>query len=129
MLTADLDPSALEEACVVRRAKFNSVFELTSYVLGSEQVSFYLPELVLTPNCEDPSLELQIESISGPAGQSLLDEAIDFDAESATILILSENFALINETATVSVIVVPTDDTELVNDPLSVEVVFYGPLP
>ena len=84
---------------------------------------------MLTPNCEDPSLELQVESISGPAGQSLLDEAIDFDAESATILILSENFALINETATVSVIVVPTDDTELVNDPLSVEVVFYGPLP
>ena len=69
-----------------------------------------LPHLRLTPNCEDPQIDYVVESLEGTAGMSIIEPAIYFESAEPAILIQSENFALINQTATITIQVVSTDD-------------------
>ena len=59
----------------------------------------------MTPDCEGVEFTLQIEQLSGSADSSALESAISLDAEKKAIAIDSDDFALIGQTASLTITV------------------------
>ena len=57
------------------------MFFEAAYVLGSDTVSYRLPELETTPICQKANIELVIDALYSYADTSLFESSINFDSQ------------------------------------------------
>lgn len=89
--------------CKVESLRFQQQTQIREYIIGSGQLSIKFPELIQKPQCGQKFKQFSFEIVESSVSRDKIFSAIAIDEE--TLLVESDNYGLVGESATIFITV------------------------